>query len=175
MRGIVAGGIRCAETYPCHLLRLLVPSQQPPPEHRHGGHEAIADDGDLGRCRRTHRASRRSGRPASWRRRGRSRPCISVTTTTIRAIGRATCRPVRICGRAAGSRICHSTSRSRAPMLRADHRAPSRRPRCRQWWRSPPGRWRRAPPWKSWTRRRARATGSPPAETRSSASGSQPK
>ena len=39
---------------------------------------------------------------------------------TMSAIGSATCRPVRICGNAAGSAICHTTSRSLAPILRAD-------------------------------------------------------
>ena len=39
----------------------------------------------------------------------------------MRAIGSATCSPVMICGKAAGSTICHSSSRSLAPILRADH------------------------------------------------------
>ena len=52
------------------------------------------------------------------------RPCppisISVAIAMMSATGRATCSPVKICGKAAGSMICQSSCRSPAPMLRAD-------------------------------------------------------
>ena len=48
---------------------------------------------------------------------------ISATMATIRAIGRATCIPVMICGSAAGNTTSCSNSRSLAPRLRADHRS----------------------------------------------------
>jgi len=54
---------------------------------------------------------------------------ISVTIATISAIGKATCSPVMICGSAAGKAICHSNSRSPAPILRADHNSSRSTPR----------------------------------------------
>jgi hypothetical protein len=45
---------------------------------------------------------------------------ISVAIAMTIAIGSATCRPVRICGKAAGNMICQTSSRLVAPMLRAD-------------------------------------------------------
>jgi hypothetical protein len=44
--------------------------------------------------------------------------------------GSATCRPVRICGSAAGSMICQTSARPPAPMLRADQTS-SRSTPCR--------------------------------------------
>jgi len=41
----MAGPINCS--WYARLLRLLMPPQQPPPPQRHGGHERVADDGDL--------------------------------------------------------------------------------------------------------------------------------
>jgi hypothetical protein len=54
-----------------------------------------------------------------------------VTIVTIIDTGQATCRPVMICGDAAGTMISRNSCRSLAPRLRADHNS----------WRSTP--WRR--------------------------------
>src|SRR6185503_19970988 len=45
---------------------------------------------------------------------------ISDATAVMRAMGSATCRPVRMCGSAAGSMIWKKISAGRAPRLRAD-------------------------------------------------------
>ena len=45
---------------------------------------------------------------------------LGAMMARMSAIGNATCSPVRICGKAAGSATCHINSRSLAPIFRPD-------------------------------------------------------